>query len=32
MRAIVAERDANGAFKDVFTFAERVDPQPEGAQ
>ncbi|MBP7252326.1 MAG: DNA polymerase III subunit alpha [Alphaproteobacteria bacterium] len=27
MRAIVAERDANGAFKDVFTFAERVDPK-----
>jgi len=27
MEAIVAERDANGKFKDIFDFAERVDPK-----
>jgi len=27
MRLVVAERDANGLFKDMFAFAERVDPK-----
>ncbi|WP_417457165.1 DNA polymerase III subunit alpha [Kordiimonas sp.] len=27
MEAIVAERKANGDFKDIFDFAERVDPK-----
>ncbi|MEE2524890.1 DNA polymerase III subunit alpha [Hyphobacterium sp. HN65] len=27
MEALVAEREANGPFKDVFDFAERVDPR-----
>ncbi|PCH99602.1 MAG: hypothetical protein COB76_05315 [Alphaproteobacteria bacterium] len=27
METVVCERNANGAFKDVFDFAERVDPK-----
>jgi len=27
MASIVAERDKNGVFKDVFDFAERIDPK-----
>ena len=27
MTSVVAERDKNGAYKDVFDFAERIDPK-----